>query len=69
MFDMRHKVEGNFIRVTQRRVPGMIQRCTGTHVGRHGGTSKKDAFAKAITERILCVDALLYFFIYFVMVL
>ena len=31
----RSEDEANFIRATQGRVPGVIQRRTGTHVGRH----------------------------------
>ena len=42
----RHKVEGNFIRVTQRCAPGVIQRRTGAHVDEHEGTSKQDAIAR-----------------------
>ena len=62
MLDMRHKVEGNFIRVTRRHVLGVIQRRTGTHVGGHGGTSKQDAVTKAITRKdIVCGYSVMFF--------
>ena len=62
MLIKRHKVEGNFIKVTQRHVLGVIQRRTCTHVGGHGGTSKEDAVAKAITEKdIVCKCSAMFF--------
>ena len=62
MFGMRHKVEDNFIRVTQRRVPSVIQRHTGTHVGGHKSMSKHDAVAKAITRNdIVCGCSAIFF--------
>ena len=61
MLDMRHKVECNFIRVTRRFVPGMIQRCTGT-LGRHGDTRMQDVVAKAIIEKdIVCGYSAIFF--------
>ena len=42
----RSEDEANFIRVAQGRVPGVIQRRTGTHVGEHRNTKAQVAMLK-----------------------
>ena len=42
----RSEDEANFIRAARGRVPGVIQRRTGTHVGRHRNTEAQVAMLK-----------------------
>ena len=42
----RSEDEANFIRAARGRVPGVIQRCTGTHVGGHRNTEAQVAMLK-----------------------
>ena len=42
----RSEDEANFIRATRGRVPGVIQRRTGTHVGGHRNTEAHVAMLK-----------------------
>ena len=42
----RSEDEANFIRATRGRVPGVVQRCTGTHVGEHKNTEAQVAMLK-----------------------